>query len=76
MTPRFEKLLKRARKIGGRVQLFETHADLWTAGIYFHGGRKYEWASRSGDPCDALEKAIEFAEKEARNLEDDYSDLA
>lgn len=58
-----EMLIDRAHSLGGTVQLFETQQGLWTAGLYFYGGRRYEWAAASS-MMKALSRAIEITEKE------------
>lgn len=71
----FGFLMGRARKLGGRVQIFQAFSGApWTAGIYFDGGRKYEWGGGS-TIAEALARAVIMAEN-AATPEDDCMGLA
>lgn len=65
----FDDLVERVRALRGRIQVFETQAGLWTAGIYLNDGRKYEWGA-GPTVADALSRAVDIAEKAATPSDD------
>ncbi len=63
MKDDLEQAVERVHRLGGKVHLFEKCQGMWVAGVYFHGGRRYEWAS-SPSMEESLCKVIEIIEKE------------